>query len=141
MILQIIMWVSWLMMLLLLWPVEAARPDVKPGCQDKCGDVSVPYPFGIGERSCAMNKHFFLNCSSNDELWFGRNMPVHNISQLEGTVTLGIDAAFKCYNKAGIQTESFPQSYDPWIRPLHVLTPPKYIHSYWLRYLCPGEQL
>jgi len=66
------------------------------------------------ERSCAMNDFFFLNCSSNDEghpeLWFGRNMPVHNISQLEGTVTLGIDAAFKCYNKAGIQTDYFQQS-------------------------------
>jgi hypothetical protein len=114
MILQI-MWVSWLMMLLLLWPVAAstARPDVKPGCQEKCGNVSVPYPFGIWERSCAMNDDFFLNCSSNDdghpELWFATGMAIHNISQLDGTVTLGINAAFECYSKSGKQTDSFPQ--------------------------------
>nr|XP_034928831.1 wall-associated receptor kinase 2-like [Populus alba] len=107
------MCVSWLMMLLLLWPVAAARPDVKPGCQDKCWNVSVPYPFGIGERSCAMNKHFFLNCSSNDEghpeLFFGRNMPARNISVLEGTVTVGIEAAFDCYDRTGSSTDFFSQ--------------------------------
>ena len=112
MILQI-MCVSWLMMLLLLRPVAAARTDAKPGCQDKCGNVSVPYPFGIGERSCAMSKHFYLNCSSNDEghpeLFFGRNMPARNISVLEGTVTVGIEAAFDCYNKTGDITDDFTQ--------------------------------
>ncbi|KAF9684638.1 hypothetical protein SADUNF_Sadunf04G0139400 [Salix dunnii] len=114
MILQI-MWVSWLMVLVLLWPVAATtRLDVKPGCQEKCGNVSVPYPFGILEPSCAMNDDFFLNCStSNDEghpeLLFGINMPISNISEPEGTVTLGIYAAFSCYNKTGIQTASFSQ--------------------------------
>ncbi|KAF9684625.1 hypothetical protein SADUNF_Sadunf04G0137900 [Salix dunnii] len=115
MILQI-MWVSWVMPLLSLCSVDAstARSDVKPGCQEKCGNVSVPYPFGVLEKSCAMNDDFFLNCTSNDEghpeLLFGRNMPISNISQQEGTVTVGIDAAFSCYNKTGIQTDSFAQS-------------------------------
>ncbi|KAJ6708182.1 WALL-ASSOCIATED RECEPTOR KINASE 2-LIKE [Salix viminalis] len=106
------MWVSWLMMLLSLWPVAAstARSDAKPGCQEKCGNVSVPYPFGILEKSCAMNDDFFLNCTSNDEghpeLLFGRNMRISNI-ELEGTVTVGIYAAFSCYNKTGIQTDFY----------------------------------
>ncbi|KAF9684629.1 hypothetical protein SADUNF_Sadunf04G0138400 [Salix dunnii] len=108
------MWVFLLMLLLLLWPVAAstARSDVKPGCKEKCGNVSVPYPFGIWEQSCAMNKHFFLNCTSNEEghpeLLFGENMPISNI-ELEGTVTVGMDAAFSCYNKTGIQ-DYFRQS-------------------------------
>ncbi|KAF9684624.1 hypothetical protein SADUNF_Sadunf04G0137800 [Salix dunnii] len=115
MILQI-MWVFLPMMLLSLWPVAAstARSDVKPGCLEKCGNVSVPYPFGVLEKSCAMNDDFFLNCTSNDEghpeLLYGLNMPISNISQQEGTVTVGIDAAFSCYNKTGIQTDYFWQS-------------------------------
>ncbi|KAB5561590.1 hypothetical protein DKX38_006547 [Salix brachista] len=100
----------WVFLLMMLWPVAAstARSDVKPGCQEKCGNVSVPYPFGILEPSCAMNKNFFLNCSSNDEghpeLLFG-NMPISDISELEGTVTVGIPAAFNCYDKKGIETD------------------------------------
>jgi len=97
------MWVSWLMMLLLLWSVAAARSDVKPGCQDKCGNVSVPYPFGIVEPRCAMNDDFFLNCSSGDEghpkLWFGGNIPARNISVLEGTITASSYTPFNCYNR------------------------------------------
>ncbi|KAJ6765720.1 WALL-ASSOCIATED RECEPTOR KINASE 2-LIKE [Salix purpurea] len=60
-----------------------------------------------------MNDFFFLNCSSNDEghpeLLYAPNMPISNISELEGTVTVGIDAAFSCYNKTGIQTDFFQQ--------------------------------
>ncbi|KAJ6732039.1 hypothetical protein OIU79_003212 [Salix purpurea] len=108
-------------MVLSLWPVAAstARSAAKPGCQEKCGNVSVPYPFGILEPSCAMNDNFFLNCTSNDEghpeLYVAdmttdaSSQSISNI-ELEGTVTLRIYPAFSCYNKTGIKTDSFKQS-------------------------------
>ncbi|KAG5248090.1 wall-associated receptor kinase [Salix suchowensis] len=104
----------WVFLLMMLCSVAAstARSDVKPRCQEKCGNVSVPYPFGILEPSCAMNDYFLLNCSSNDEghpeLFFMENAPISNI-ELEGTVTVGIYAAFTCYDQTGKQTDSYSQ--------------------------------
>lgn len=96
-----------LMMLLLVAAVTGAtaNPDVRDGCQERCGDVIVPYPFGIGEQRCAMNKNFFLDCNSTDdghlhlELLLGRNVPARNISLLNGTVTVSILLPFFCYDK------------------------------------------
>nr|TKR98568.1 hypothetical protein D5086_0000203050 [Populus alba] len=98
-------------MLLLVAAVTGAtaNPDVRDGCQERCGDVIVPYPFGIGEPRCAMNANFFLDCNSTDEvLWFGKNMPARNISLLNGTVTAGIFyISFDCYNKSGLRDRHF----------------------------------
>ncbi|XP_010269758.1 PREDICTED: wall-associated receptor kinase-like 8 [Nelumbo nucifera] len=51
--------------ILLLWLTEApaveATPLAKPGCQDRCGDVSIPFPFGIGDR-CSKRKQFEITC-------------------------------------------------------------------------------
>ncbi|KAI3894891.1 hypothetical protein MKX03_018170 [Papaver bracteatum] len=57
---------------LLLWlqlgsaktPMVTSRPIAKPGCQDKCGNVSIPYPFGIGD-GCSVNHWFNLTCDSH----------------------------------------------------------------------------
>jgi hypothetical protein len=82
-----------------------ANPDVRDGCQERCGDVIVPYPFGIGEQRCAMNANFFLHCNATDdghlELLLGRNVPARNISLMNGTVTVGIHTSFECYDKSG----------------------------------------
>ncbi|XP_059666803.1 putative wall-associated receptor kinase-like 11 [Cornus florida] len=40
---------------------------VKPDCQEKCGNMSVPYPFGIG-KGCYRNKMFEVNCNDSSHL-------------------------------------------------------------------------
>ncbi|KAB5514810.1 hypothetical protein DKX38_028716 [Salix brachista] len=115
------MWVFLPMVVLSLWPVAAstARSAAKPGCQEKCGNVSVPYPFGILEPSCAMNDYFFLSCTSNYEGHLelslakmttdSSSQSISNI-ELEGTVTVGIYPAFSCSNESGIENYTFSQS-------------------------------
>ncbi|KAK9062286.1 hypothetical protein SSX86_019472 [Deinandra increscens subsp. villosa] len=36
----------------------------KPGCNDTCGNVTIPYPFGIG-ASCSVNPWYVVDCNSS----------------------------------------------------------------------------
>ncbi|GJR13754.1 wall-associated kinase family protein [Tanacetum coccineum] len=36
----------------------------KPGCNDMCGKVRIPYPFGIG-ANCSVNKWYNIDCNSS----------------------------------------------------------------------------
>ncbi|PON89658.1 Wall-associated receptor kinase [Trema orientale] len=37
----------------------------KPGCKSRCGNVSIPYPFGIGSPGCFHDKWFEIDCQNS----------------------------------------------------------------------------
>ncbi|CAL4956681.1 unnamed protein product [Urochloa decumbens] len=56
-----------------------------PGCKTHCGDVEIPYPFGIG-TDCALGDGFEIKCNktANGEKPFIFNVEVLNISVSRG---------------------------------------------------------
>ncbi|KAJ4724675.1 Wall-associated receptor kinase [Melia azedarach] len=96
-------------MLLLLWPttmLPATGSNIANSdrCLDKCGEVVVPYPFGIDDSNCARNEDFLLHCNSSSlpaKLMLGENIYVLNVSVENGTILASIPTANRCYNGLG----------------------------------------
>ncbi|KAH9699262.1 Wall-associated receptor kinase-like 1 [Citrus sinensis] len=122
------MWMLWLMMLLLTWPATGTKAEtgglinVKPGCEEKCGDVTVPYPFGIGNRKCAMNGDFFLFCdrSASPPQPKFEDVVVLNISITDGSIISRIPTAQRCYNGFGNVLNSTDIKVDLVLRPFRL---------------------
>ncbi|KAK2993024.1 hypothetical protein RJ640_001587 [Escallonia rubra] len=52
----------------------------KPGCQQNCGNLTVPYPFGVGIGSgCSTDPWFDINCNTS----FSPPKPFLNVGNLE----------------------------------------------------------
>ncbi|KAK1267575.1 Wall-associated receptor kinase 5 [Acorus gramineus] len=77
--------------------------QVKPGCQDKCGDICIPYPFGIGEN-CS-REGFGIDCKTTDHGRYvpyisGGNIEIRNISLINklSTFKLRTDGPYTLSN-------------------------------------------
>ncbi|XP_061981348.1 putative wall-associated receptor kinase-like 11 [Populus nigra] len=86
--------VSFLLLMLMFQPATAQAPAglAKPNCSDRCGNISIPYPFGIG-KDCYMEESFDVECdeTSNPPTAFLRSikMELVNITLEGGAVVNG----------------------------------------------------
>ncbi|KAF5467879.1 hypothetical protein F2P56_012089 [Juglans regia] len=88
--------------------LAAAEPNgsALPNCPNRCGDVEIPFPFGIA-HGCYLNQNddFFINCTQSA----GRHQPmmgnlvVQNIS-LEGHLDILMFTTSICYNESGMRS-------------------------------------
>ncbi|KAF5198554.1 Wall-associated receptor kinase [Thalictrum thalictroides] len=85
------------------------RNETKPGCQSKCGDITIPYPFGVG-RNCSIDAWADINCNTtfNPPKAFIGNLEVVQFSQAE--VRIKNFVATTCYNQSGALVQQIPSS-------------------------------
>ncbi|GAB2211602.1 hypothetical protein Drorol1_Dr00024926 [Drosera rotundifolia] len=60
--LQLMLAIAWLQVTFM---ARATPTIAKPGCDDACGNIKIPYPFGIG-ASCANNSWFEIFCNGSN---------------------------------------------------------------------------
>ncbi|OMO90180.1 hypothetical protein COLO4_19310 [Corchorus olitorius] len=61
-----------LMLLCHTQAISLWKGDKSEGCAEKCGNVSIPYPFGMGKPGCFTNYWFEVNCKKTVD---GRKKP------------------------------------------------------------------
>ncbi|KAK6120246.1 hypothetical protein DH2020_045937 [Rehmannia glutinosa] len=81
--------------------ISKAPIITKPGCPSKCGDLTVPYPFGIGPGSgCAIEERFELNCTTtafDPPRAYTGNIQIYEISDNQMRVSNVV--ARRCYDR------------------------------------------
>ncbi|XP_050279217.1 putative wall-associated receptor kinase-like 16 isoform X3 [Quercus robur] len=85
-------------------------PIARPNCSDRCGDMKIPYPFGLRE-GCYLDHNFFVNCTNSSEPFIPTHMIVKNIS-LHGQIDTLMYVARDCYEQG---VKDYNNSTNPWL--------------------------
>ncbi|XP_059668018.1 putative wall-associated receptor kinase-like 16 [Cornus florida] len=83
----------------------------KPGCQRQCGNLTIPYPFGIiGEgKGCSIGTWYDVNCNTSynpPKPFFMGVLEILDISETQ--IRTRTYLASKCYNQSGALIQEKP---------------------------------
>ncbi|GKV50887.1 hypothetical protein SLEP1_g57567 [Rubroshorea leprosula] len=96
----------WMLVIMVILPSSTATASSNislENCTQRCGNVSVPFPFGFGRPECAKNDSFLLKCNQTGSLLFG-DISISEISLENGTVTGLIPSAYHCYQNGSLSS-------------------------------------
>ncbi|KAM5586281.1 hypothetical protein ABKV19_005271 [Rosa sericea] len=106
-------------LLLSICRASTAAPQMaKPGCQKNCGNLIIPYPFGIGpNRSCYYDEWFQIDCNEGKPFLRRTKLEVLNIStefefefERERTLQVYSPVTFFCEGKNRSQVTDLTDS-------------------------------
>ncbi|KAL5729297.1 hypothetical protein ACHQM5_002270 [Ranunculus cassubicifolius] len=83
------------------------RSETKPGCQAKCGNVNIPYPFGIG-ANCSIEIWANVNCNTTFDppRPFIYDVEIAEFSLTEVRIKNSIGTS--CFNQTGFRLSLIP---------------------------------
>lgn len=88
-------------------PMATPRP---PDCPDRCGEVDIPYPYGIGER-CSWQGQYYVTCNHSfnpPRPYLGTgNVEVLNISVETGDMRVLAHMSSLCYSSLTTKDETY----------------------------------
>ncbi|KAL8246543.1 hypothetical protein R6Q59_007759 [Mikania micrantha] len=77
---------------------ERTSKYAKTGCNDTCGNVRIPYPFGIGD-GCSANEWYIIDCNYSKPYQSALNhLEVLDVNLENQTVTVGTPMITNCQN-------------------------------------------
>ncbi|XP_042506205.1 wall-associated receptor kinase 3-like isoform X2 [Macadamia integrifolia] len=86
----------------------AVPPLALPGCDHKCGNVTIPYPFGINQ-GCFMDSNYQITCDPQNDgthkPYYSKFTEVLDISLLDAQFILrDLYSSSECFNATGWKT-------------------------------------
>ena len=100
------------LIILLMFVNVAARGaayQVKPGCQESCGNITIPYPFGT-TPDCYIAQNFLITCNTTDydpprAFLTTSSIRVLEILLLKCQLRISERVSYDCYNSTGSRTD------------------------------------
>jgi hypothetical protein len=109
-------------MIIIIFAIVAAAAATtatipKPGCPSHCGDVEIPFPFGLKE-GCFLDEGFSITCHNSTTPMRG-NIPVRNISTDTHEMHLMTSVSRDCYqynNSTYEYSSAYTNSHSNWLK-------------------------